>query len=141
MQDLIDDVVVQWRRRWPLWLCFISCFSHLCFVLYPIPIGCIDAKCLTQCQSQLRILRPSPKGDFHWSTFLLCFNDFWKLQQVLGRRLDSRLEKWLKSWGCSQKIRKFGPYSLASMPMRETLGFWSLPHPYLESDYGLRAIE
>jgi len=66
MKDLIDDIIFQWRRRWSFWLCFISSFSHLCFVLYPRSIGCINAKLSTECQSQLGMLRPSPEVDFFY---------------------------------------------------------------------------
>lgn len=72
-------------------LCFISCFSCLYYVLYPRPVGCIDAKCLTKFQSQLGMLRPTPKGDFLLINIVIMFfmnsgsyNKFWAKARILG---------------------------------------------------------
>ena len=43
---------------------FHKFYQSFISVLYPRPIGCIDDKCLTKCQSRLGMLRPSPKVDF-----------------------------------------------------------------------------
>jgi len=64
MKDLIDVIIVQ-GRRWRSFLsCFIRVFSHSCFSLYPRPVVCIDAKCLTKFQSQLGMVKPIREVDF-----------------------------------------------------------------------------
>jgi len=88
------------------------------------------------------MLRPSPEGEFfiYWHYYHV-LNEFWKLQQVLGKGQDSRLEKWLKSRGFWHRTRNFGPQSLAGRLVRVNLGFWLLAFPYQERDYGLRDVE
>jgi len=67
--------MVEWYVEVPnlVGLCFISCFSCLYYVLYPKPVGCIEAKCLTKFQSRLGMLRPSPKGDFLLISIVIMF--------------------------------------------------------------------
>ena len=79
MQDLIDFITVQWRRQGSFWLGFISVFSHLCYVLYPRHVGCIDAKYLTESQSCFGMLRPNPEVDFDLLGFHHVFDGFFRL--------------------------------------------------------------
>jgi len=103
MQDLIDDVVVQWRRRWSFWLCFISCFSHLCFVLYPRLVGCIDAKCLTKFQSWLGMLRLSLEGDF-WLIIIVIFFAY--------IRMNKNITYMFMRFTCTIKLNNFREFKI-----------------------------
>ena len=91
MQDLIDVIIVQGRRWWSFLSCLVRVFSHSCSVLYPKLVDCIDAKCLTEFQSRLGMVMPSPEVSFWFiSLVIMClldsesYNKFWAVARILG---------------------------------------------------------
>ena len=71
--------------------CLIGVFNHSWSLLYPRPVDCIDAKCLTECQSQLAMVSISIGVSFWFiSLVMMCLMDFrsynklWAVAGVLG---------------------------------------------------------
>ena len=96
-------------------LCLDLLFKHVDF---------IHAKCLTKCQSQLGMVRPSPGSQF--LVYQSChhvFNGFWKLQQVIGGGQNSRLKNALNSLD-------FDIGLLEIVPGHKHAGLWEHPKLY-----------
>lgn len=142
MQDLITVKIVKGRGWWSILSNLIWVISHLCFVLYSFPIDCIDAKCLTQCQSQLGMVKPSPGVNF-WFIILviMSFMDyesywgFWSMTWILG--LKSGTNTRVAGTGLGRKL----PRRMHTHVVHVSGGFETHPSPYQESVWGFSGLK
>ena len=70
---------------------FHKSFQSFMLCLYLIPVDYIDAKCLTQFQSRLGMVRPSHEVDFWFISLVIMYlmdsesyNKFWVEAEILG---------------------------------------------------------